>query len=44
MLFASFRSEHKRNLGKTALHTGGLRFGTHCLMTVEQLIPLQLLK
>ena len=23
---------------------GGLRFGTHCLMTVEQLIPLQLLK
>ena len=34
----------ERNLGKTALHTGGLRFGTHCLMTVEKLIPFQLLK
>ena len=33
-----------RNLGKTALHTRGLRFGTHCLMTVEQLIPFQHLK
>ena len=34
----------KRNLGKTVLYTGGLRFGTHCLVTVENLIPFQLLK
>ena len=33
--------ESKRNLGKTALHAGGLRFGTYCLMTVEQLTPFQ---
>ena len=34
----------EKNLGRTALHTRGLRFGTHCLMTVEKLIPFQLLK
>ena len=34
----------KTKLGKTGLHTGGLRFGTHCLMTVEQSTPFQHLK
>ena len=29
---------------KTASHTWGLRFGTHCLMTAEKLIPFQFLK
>ena len=36
--------EGKRNLGKTALPTWGLRFRTHCLMTVKQRIPFQHLR
>ena len=37
-------SRMKTKFGQTALHTGGLRFGTQCLMTVENLTPFQLLK
>ena len=35
---------HSKYLSKIALHTGGLRSGTHCLMTVENLMLFQLLK